>query len=349
MNDDKNRQWILEVRPVGHLTGKEFRWHETAIPKPSDGQVLLRNLWLSFDPTQRGWMARDSYVPMIPLGEVMRASGVAQVIETRHPDFKPGDLVQGFWGWQDYLATDGKLLGGIRKLPPGVAPNAALSLFGITGNTAYFGMTEIGQVKAGETVVVSGAAGATGSIAGQIAKIKGCHVIGTAGGKQKCDWLMRTAGFDGVIDYKSEKIGDRLSELCPKGIDVFFDNVGGEVLNEVLARINLRARIVLCGAISRYNETVLPPGPANYFNLTPKRARMEGFIILDYVPRFAELIQALGRWHREGKLVQKEDVAVGLENAPRTLMRLFTGENFGKQLLKIADPPLAVSTNKPPH
>jgi NADPH-dependent curcumin reductase CurA len=300
--------------------------------------VLVRNLWLSFDPTQRNWMVLDSYVPKIPLGEVMRAFGVGQVIQSRHPDFKPGELVQGGFGWQDYIATDGRGFGGMHKLPSGVPPNLALSLFGITGPTAYFGITDIGQVKAGETVVVSGAAGSTGSVAGQIAKIKGCRVIGTAGGKEKCDWLVEVAGFDGAIDYKSEDIGARLSALCPNGIDVFFDNVGGIVLNEVLARINLKARIVLCGAISRYNDAVPPPGPSNYFNLTPKRARMEGFIILDYGPRFPEAIEALGRWQREGRLVQKEDVAVGLENAPRTLMRLFTGENFGKQLLKIADP-----------
>jgi NADPH-dependent curcumin reductase len=340
MSNSKNRQWILEARPVGHLTGNEFRWNETSIPKPSEGQVLIRNLWLSFDPTQRGWMSRDSYVPMIPLGEVMRAIGIGQVIESRVFEFKPGDFVQGWWGWQDYVATDGRGLGGMNKLPPGVPANMALSLFGITGLTAYFGLTEIGQVKPGETVVVSGAAGSTGSIAGQIAKIKGCRVVGTAGGKEKCDWLTQVAGFDGAIDYKNEDIGSRLSALCPSGIDLFFDNVGGAVLNEVLARINLRARIVLCGAISRYNEAVLPPGPSNYSNLVPKRARMEGFIILDYVPRFREAIDVLGRWHREGKLVQKEDIVVGLENAPRALMRLFTGENFGKQLLKIADPPL---------
>ena len=341
MAEGKNRQWILEARPTGNLTGAEFRWNEAAIPQPADGQVLVRNLWLSFDPTQRGWMSRDSYLPKIPIGEVMRAFGVGQVIESRDRGFRPGELVQGGFGWQDYIATDGGGFGGLRKLPSGAPPNLALSLFGITGPTAYFGITDIGQAKAGETVVVSGAAGSTGSVAGQIAKIKGCRVIGTAGGKEKCDWLVKVAGFDAAIDYKSEDIGARLSALCPNGIDVFFDNVGGTVLNEVLARINLRARIVLCGAISRYNDTVLPPGPSNYFNLTARRGRMEGFIILDYAARFPEAIEALGRWQREGKLVQKEDVAVGLENAPRTLMRLFTGENFGKQLLKIADPPLA--------
>ncbi len=341
MSEGENRQWILHARPAGALTGNEFRWNEAPIPRPAGGQVLVRNLWLSFDPTQRNWMTRDSYVPKIPLGEVMRAFGAGQVIESRHADFKPGDLVQGGFGWQDYVATDGQGFGSLRKLPPGVPPNLALSLFGITGLTAYFGMTDIGRIKSGETVVVSDAAGSTGSVAGQIAKIKGCRVIGTAGGKEKCDWLVNAAHFDAAIDYKSEDIGTRLSALCPNGIDVFFDNVGGVVLNEVLARINLKARIVLCGAISRYNDAAPQPGPANYFNLTSKHARMEGFIILDYAPRFPEAIEALGRWQREGRLVQKEDVAVGLENAPRTLMRLFSGENFGKQLLKIADPPLA--------
>ena len=340
MAAQKNRQWLLQARPSGMLTGAEFRLNEAAIPQPAEGQVLVRNLWLSFDPTQRNWMARDSYVPMVPLGEVMRAMAVGQVIESRNADFKPGDLVQGGFGWQDYAAADGQVFGGLRRLPPGTPPNLALSLFGITGPTAYFGMLDIGKIKAGETVVVSGAAGSTGSVAGQIAKINGCRVIGTAGGKEKCDWLVDVAGFDGAIDYKSEDVGSRLSALCPSGIDVFFDNVGGTVLNEVLARINLHARIVLCGAISRYNDAAPPPGPANYFNLVPRRARMEGFIILDYAPRFGEAIQALGGWRREGKLVQKEDVAEGLENAPRTLMRLFTGENFGKQLLKIADAPI---------
>lgn len=228
----------------------------------------------------------------------------------------------------------------MRKVPAGVAPNTALSLFGITGPTAYFGMTDIGEIKAGETVVVSGAAGSTGSIAGQIGKIMGCRVIGTAGGKAKCDWLVNKAGFDAAIDYKSEDVGARLSALCPKGIDVFFDNVGGPVLDEVLARINIKARIVLCGSISRYNDTSPSPGPANYANLVGRRARMEGFIVLDYAARFPEAIEALARWQREGRLVQQEDVMEGLENAPRALMRLFTGENIGKQLVKIADPPL---------
>jgi NADPH-dependent curcumin reductase CurA len=340
MSNDVNRRWLLQSRPEGLVSESNFRMTEEPIPVPADGQVLVRTLWLSFDPTQRGWMSRDSYLPMVPLGDVMRAAGVGQVVQSRHSGYQPGEFVQGGFGWQDYIATDGQGFLAMRKLPPDVPANLALSLFGITGLTAYFGMIDVGQIKAGETVVVSGAAGSTGSVAGQIGKIKGCRVIGTAGGKEKCDWLVKEAGFDAAIDYKSENIGARLSELCPNGIDVFFDNVGGEVLNEVLARINIKARIVLCGAISRYNETVPPPGPANYFNLTGRRARMEGFIILDYAPRYPEAIEALSGWLRQGRLIQKEDVAHGLENAPKTLARLFTGDNFGKQLLKIAEPPL---------
>lgn len=340
MKDDRNRQWILEARPTGMLTGREFRWNEAPIPKIEDAQMLVRNLWLSFDPTQRSWMSRDTYVPAIALGDVMRAGAVGQVIESRHPDFRPGDLVYGTFGWQDFIATDGRGMTPVRKLPPGVSPNLFLSIFSLNGPTAYFGITDVGQVKAGETVVVSGAAGITGSLAGQIAKIKSARVIGTAGGREKCEWLTREARFDGAIDYKSEDIGPRLSALCPAGIDVFYDNVGGNVLDAVLARINVKARVVLCGGISRYNDSAPALGPSNYLNLIVKRSRMEGFLIFDYLPRLPEAIEALGRWHREGRLVHKEDIALGLENAPSTLMRLFLGQNFGKQLLKIADAPL---------
>jgi NADPH-dependent curcumin reductase CurA len=337
MTESKNRQWILNARPAGKLTGKEFRWREAAIPQLSAGQVLIRTLWLSVDPAQRIWMARDSYKPAVPLGDVMQSFAVGQVLESRLPDFKPGDLVRGDFSWQDYVVTDGKGFGGMQKVPSGTPPNLALSLFGVNGLTAYFGMIEIGKIKADETVVVSGAAGATGSVAGQIAKIKGCRVIGTAGGKDKCDWLINEAHFDAAIDYKSEDVGARLSELCPNGIDVFFDNVGGEVLNEVLARINLNARIVLCGSISKSDAATPQPGPANYSNLVARRARMEGFTGLDYPARVPEAFEALASWQRAGSLVHKEDVAHGLENAPKALLRLFAGENFGKQLVKVAD------------
>jgi NADPH-dependent curcumin reductase len=338
MTEGKNRQWILNARPAGKLTGKEFLWNETPVPRPSDGQVLIRILWLSVDPAQRLWMARDSYKPAVPLGDVMQSFAVGQVIESRHPDFKSGDIVRGDFSWQDYVVTDGKGFGGMQKVASGTPPNLALSLFGVNGLTAYFGMIEIGKIKAGETVVVSSAAGATGSIAGQIAKIiKDCRVIGTAGGGEKCNWLVNEAGFDAAIDYKSEDVGTRLTELCPNGIDVFFDNVGGEVLNEVLARINVNARIVLCGSISKSDAATPQPGPANYSNLVARRARMEGFTGLDYPARVPEAFEALGRWLRDGRLVHREDVAVGLENAPKALLRLFAGENFGKQLVKVAD------------
>jgi len=337
MTKGKNRQWILNARPAGKLTGEEFLWNEAPIPRPSDGQVLIRTLWLSVDPAQRIWIARDSYKPAIPLGDVMQSFAVGQVIDSRHPDFRPGDLVRGDFSWQDYLVTDGKGFGGMQKIAPGTPPNLALSLCGVNGLTSYFGMIEIGKIKAGETVVVSGAAGATGSVAGQIAKINGCRVIGIAGGKDKCAWLINEAHFDAAIDYKSEGVGARLSELCPNGIDVFFDNVGGEVLNEVLARINLNARIVLCGSISKSDAATPQPGPANYSNLVARRARMQGFTGLDYPTRVPEAFEALSRWRRDGSLVHKEDVAYGLENAPKALLRLFAGENFGKQLVKVAD------------
>jgi NADPH-dependent curcumin reductase CurA len=338
MTEGKNRQWILKTRPTGKLTGKEFLWNEAPVPRPSDGQILIRTLWLSIDPTQRIWMMRESYKPAVPLGDVMQSFAVGQVVESRLPDFKLGDLVRGEFGWQDYAVTDGKSFGGMQKIPLGIPPNLALGLFGLNGLTAYFGITEVGKIKAGETVVVSGAAGATGSVAGQIAKLKGCRVVGTAGGKEKCDWLVEEAHFDAAIDYKNEDVGTRLSELCPNGIDVFFDNVGGEVLNEVLARINLHARVVLCGSISKSDAATPQPGPANYSNLVARRARMEGFTGFDYPARVPEAFEALGRWQREGSLAHKEDVAYGLENAPNALLRLFSGENFGKQLVKVADP-----------
>jgi NADPH-dependent curcumin reductase CurA len=215
MTESKNHQWMLNSRPAGKLTGEEFHWNEAPVPEPSDGQMLIRTQWLSIDPAQRIWMARDSYKPAVSLGEVMQSLAVGQVLESRRPEFKPGDIVRGSFSWQDYVVTDGKGFGGMQKVPPGTPPHLALSLFGINGLTAYFGMIEIGKIKSGETVVVSGAAGATGSVAGQIAKINGCHVIGTAGGRDKCDWLVNEAHFDAAIDYKSEDVGARLSELCP--------------------------------------------------------------------------------------------------------------------------------------
>jgi NADPH-dependent curcumin reductase CurA len=333
-----NRQWLLKERPTGRVDESCFEWTESALPSPEDGQFLVRNLCLSFDPTQRPWLTMDSYVPMIPLGEVMRAISVGEVVESRHPDFAKGDLVQGAFGWQDYAVTDGGGFFAANKLPPGTPPELALSILGVTGITAYFGVLDVGQPKAGETFVVSGAAGATGSVAGMIAKERGCRVVGIAGGPMKCDWLTKEAGFDAAIDYKSEDVGERLTALCPDGIDIYFDNVGGQILNEVLARIASRARIVLCGAISQYELEDWGPGPSNYFNLVFRHGHMEGFLALDYADRFPEAIGQLAGWLEAGKVKNQVDLAEGLENAPATLQRLFSGANFGKQLLRVAEP-----------
>ena len=288
-------------------------------------------------------MSKETYIPMIPLGEVMRGLAVGQVVQSRKPDYETGELVLGLFGWQDYIATNGGGIVGMRRIPAGLPPTMALGLFGLTGITAYFGVNDISQCKAGETFVVSAAAGAVGSVAGQIAKIKGCRVIGIAGGKAKCDWVVGEAGFDGAIDYHSEDVGKRLTQLCPNGIDVYFDNVGGPILDEVLKRINLHARVVLCGAISQYNSEV-PYGLKNTSNLVVRRGRMEGFLVTDYEERYLEAIQALFEWFQGGRLKQKEDIVLGLENAPEAFTRLFTGENFGKQLLKIADPAETISS-----
>jgi NADPH-dependent curcumin reductase CurA len=334
MTERTNRQWLLARRPDGMVKESDFELREVPVPAPGPGDVLVRNLYVSFDPAMRGWLDdRPSYIPPVAIGAVMRASGVGQVVESHHRDFRPGDLVQGLLGWQEYALVGGGALP-VSKIPPDVPPTWPLGVLGLTGLTAYFGLLDVGKPKPGETVVVSGAAGATGSIAAQIAKIKGCRVIGIAGGPAKCRWL------DAAIDYKTEDVGARLSALCPKGIDVYFDNVGGAILDHCLARLARGARVVLCGGISIYNEKEPPPGPRNYMNLVIQRARMEGFIVIDYAPRFAGAVQELAGWVRGGRIRHQEDVQVGLENAPRTFLRLFRGENVGKQLLKIADPPL---------
>jgi NADPH-dependent curcumin reductase CurA len=335
-----NRQWRLARRPRGMVEEGDFRWAEEAVPSVGEGQFLVRNLFLSVDPTQRGWMSRDTYLPAIAMGEVVRSLGVGQVVGSRHEAFRPGDLVSGHVGWQDYILTDGGGPLPLVKLPSGVDIPLAMSVLGLTGITAYFGLLDVGRPRAGETVVVSGAAGATGSVAGQIAKIQGCRVVGIAGGPEKCAWLTDTAGFDAAVDYKAERVARRLGELCPDGIDIFFDNVGGDVLDAALANLAMRGRVVICGAISGYNEKTPPPGPSNYLSLLVRRGRMEGFIVLDYMDRAGEAVAALSRWVEEGKIQHQEDIQEGLENAPQTLLRLFEGKNRGKQLLKIADPPL---------
>ncbi len=331
----KNRQWLLARRPQGAIEDDDFQFVEADAPTPGEGEVLVRVLMLSCDPTQRGWIARDTYLPAVKIGEVVRSYGAGRIEASNSPDFKVGDIVSGLVGWQDYVAMNPK--GQLSKLAPGAPLELAMSVLGMTGRTAYFGLIDVGRPAAGETVVVSGAAGATGSVVGQIAKIKDCRAIGVAGGPEKCHWLTEELGFDAAIDYKSESLKARLKELCPDGIDIFFDNVGGDILDAALARLALRGRVVLCGGIANYNACEPPPGPKNYLNLVSRRGRMEGFLVSDYAKRYAEAVAALADWVKEGKIKHRVDVQHGLENAPAALRRLFEGRNEGKQLLRVAE------------
>ncbi len=329
---ETNRQWLLRSRPKGMLKESDLELHEAQVPTPAEGQLLVRNRWLAFEPAMRGWIDdKPSYMPPVPIGDVMRGMAVGEVIESKLEGYASGDLVTGMTGWQEWAIGDG----GLRKLPAGTDPRFALSVLGITGITAYFGLLEIGKPKRGDTVVVSGAAGATGSVVGQIAKRLGCRVVGIAGGREKCAWLTDKAHFDAAIDYKSDSVGARLDALCPDGIDVYFDNVGGPILDEVLARIARDARLVICGAISAYNAEQVPPGPRNYFRIVAQRARMEGFIVIDFLSRAGEAIQELTDWVADGSIAWEADVQRGFENAPTTLLRLYAGANFGKQLLEL--------------
>jgi hypothetical protein len=330
-----NRRIVLKNRPKGPVTRDNFETKAVPVGPLANGQVLVRNLYLSIDPTIRGWIERDTYLPAVEVGGVVRCAGAGVVVESKSAKFSPGDRIFSLVGWQEYATLDDKDIPG--AIPQGIALTDALSIFGVTGMTAYFGLTELGAPKPGETVVVSGAAGATGSIVGQLAKAKGCRAIGIAGSAAKCAWLTDELGFDAAINYKTEDVGARLTATCPRGIDVFFDNVGGQILNEALARIALRARVVLCGAISQYEKMDEMFGPPNYVNLISRRGRMEGFIILDYQSRFMEGAMALGGLLAEGKLKHKTTVVDGLDNAPDALRRLFTGDHDGKLLVKIAD------------
>jgi hypothetical protein len=332
-----NRQWLLATRPTGLVGPQNFKYVETPIPEPQSGEVLVKNKFLSFDPTQRGWMVdKPGYLPPVKIGDPMRAGSVGEVIKSEHADFSVGELVQTTGCWQDYVVmAPGQGPMGLSKLPPGVSPEMMLSVLGITGLTAYFGLLDIGKPQPGETVLVSGAAGATGSVVGQIAKLKGCRVVGIAGGPEKCAWLKAEGGFDEVIDYKNEDVSTQIAHHCPDKWDVFFDNVGGAILENALDHLNLRSRVVLCGGISGYNATEPVPGPSNLMNLVTHRSRMEGFIILDYLPRAGEAIHEIMDWVASGKLKYQIDLQAGFDNIPSTLQRLYTGQNKGKQLLKI--------------
>ncbi|MBU6371269.1 MAG: NADP-dependent oxidoreductase [Alphaproteobacteria bacterium] len=331
----KNRQWLIAARPLGRaLKDDDFTFVEGEARQPGDGEVLIRALYLGFDPAQKGWMENiGGYVAPTEIGDVMRGSGIGEVVASRHPDFKAGDKVSGMLCWQDYATIAGRDL---VKLEDDELLTANLGALGTTGMTAYFGFLKHGRPQPGDTVIVSGAAGATGSMVGQIAKIMGCRVIGIAGGAEKCRWLVDELGFDAAIDYKAEKkLRSRIHEMAPRGVDVIYDNVGGAILNDMLGAMAMHARVVICGGISRYETGQLPAGPENYFNLIFMRGTMEGFIVLDYMGEYPKARARMRQWIREGKIHFKEDVQSGLENAPRTLMRLFQGQNFGKQILKV--------------
>ena len=332
-----NRQWLLKARPDAGITPEHFDRVETPVPSPAEGEILVRNLYLSFEPAQRGWLNDvPSYVPPVQIGEVMRCAAVGEVIESRNPDYRVGEYVTGTFGWQDYVATRGEGMFPIAKVGDIRPITYTLHIFGVTGMTAYFGMIDIGNPQAGETVVVSGAAGATGSVAGQLAKLRGARVIGIAGGPEKCRWLTEQANFDEAIDYKNDDVAACLKRLCANEVDLFFDNVGGPILDDVLTNLSIGARVVLCGGISSgYTAHSLPPGPANYMQLVIRRSTMQGFLVLDYLDRFPAAITNMQGWVDQGLIHVEEDVVEGLEHAPDTLAGLFAGRNFGKQLLKL--------------
>ena len=334
MTQPLNHQWRLVSRPAGSLQPSDFQWAVSPLPDLSEGELLIRVLHLSLDPTNRMWAAADTYLPAVPLGEVMRGVAIGVVHQSRHPGFPEGAHVQGLLGWQEYALSNGA---GLTLLPeiPGLPLTAHFGLLGHIGMTAYFGLLDIGRPVAGETLVVSAAAGAVGSLVGQIGKIKGCHVVGIAGSDDKCQWITQELGFDAAINYKTEDVPARLRAHCPSGIDIDFENVGGSILEAILAQINLRARIVLCGLIAGYNATSPQPGPANFANVLVRRARIEGFIVLDYAPRAMEAIQDLVTWHQQGRLQYRIDEVHGLDQAPNALSRLFTGGNTGKLLVTL--------------
>lgn len=334
----ENRQWILRRRPTGPLTEDIFELKTSEAPAPGEGEALVRTLCLSLDPANRVWIVGPSYRPAVELGAVMDGFAVGQVVESNDPTLSPGELVSGDLGWQDYAVRPAATL---RKLPSqlDVPISWFLGVLGITGLTAYFGLLDIGRPKPGETVLVSGAAGATGSVVAQIAKMSDCKVVGIAGGPEKCAFLRDELGLDGAIDYRAGNVSEGLKEHCREGVDVYFDNVGGEILGAALLAMRLNGRIVCCGSISSYDTGKIPPSPLGIPSLLiGKRLEMKGFIVLDYAPRFGEAIEAIAGFIQKGKLKVREDRVDGLENAPRGLMGLLAGENIGKRYVQIAAP-----------
>ncbi len=333
-----NRQVILRQRPTGVPRLEDFALAEGEIGKPSDGEVLLKNLYLSLDPAIRGWMSdAKSYLPPIALGAPVRSGTLSQVVESRAGDWSAGDLVQAIAAWEEYSVVPAQSV--FSRVAPleSIELPSMLSVLGGNGLTAYFGLLEVGKPRAGETVLVAAAAGGVGSIVGQLAKIHGCRSVGLTGSDEKCRFIVDEFGYDAAINYKRSDLRQAIKAECPDGVDVFFDSVGGEVLDTVLTRINLGARIVICGAISQINEETPVPGPSNYLQLLTKRARMEGFVTLDYAPRYDEARQHIARWIREGKIHYRDEIVEGLEKAPAHLLRLFTGDHRGKLMVKLAN------------
>ena len=349
-----NHQVRLAARPVGLPTPADWHFTDEPVAEPADGGVLVQVQALSLDPAMRGWMNEGkSYIAPVAIGEVMRAGGVGTVIASRHPGFAVGDAVSGSPGVQQYwpVSADAIQRGALSRIDLALgSPTQWLNVLGMPGMTGYFGLLDVGQPQPGETVVVSGAAGAVGQTVGQLARIRGCRVVGIAGGAAKCDWVVKALGFDACIDYKVpapavgsatnarwDAVREGLKQHCPQGVDIYFDNVGGEILDTVLARIKRKARIIICGAISQYNNTTPVAGPKNYLSLLVNRARMEGIVVFDYTDRFPQAIAELAGYLKDGRMQSKEDVVEGgVADFPTTLNKLFSGENFGKLVLKLA-------------
>jgi NADPH-dependent curcumin reductase CurA len=332
-----NRQWRLASRPNGLPVATDWEYRTEPAPEPGDGEMLVRIEYISLDPAMRGWMAdRRSYIPPVALGDVMRAGGAGRVVSSRNPRYQVGDHVVGTFGVQDYAISDGS---GVMRADVARTPlTKYLSVLGMPGMTAYFGLLDIGALQSGDTVVVSAAAGAVGQVVGQIAKIKGCRVIGIAGGPEKCRLIVEDLGFDTAIDYKNDDVPAKLREECPDRVNVYFDNVGGDILDAVLGRLARHARIVICGSISQYNnEGGVTRGPANYMALLVDRARMEGFLVFDFAARYQEAGAEMAGWMAEGRLRSVEDVVDGMEHFPDVLLKLYRGENFGKLILGVGD------------
>jgi NADPH-dependent curcumin reductase CurA len=331
-----NRQFRLAARPVGLPKRSDWSLTEEPVAELGDGEFLVEILYISLDPAMRGWMNEvRSYIAPVGIGEVMRAGAAGRVVASKHPGFAVGDHVYGGFGVQEYAISNGDE---VTKIDPSLAPLPVyLGALGMPGMTAYFGLIEIGKPKSGETVVVSGAAGAVGMVVGQIARILGCRVVGIAGGAEKCRYLVEELGFDAAVDYKSQDVRKALRQHCPKGIDVYFDNVGGDILDAALANLARHARIVICGAVSQYNNTTAIKGPSNYLSLLVNRASMTGMVVFDYADRYPEAFKAMAGWRAAGELKSREDIVTGFEKFPETLLKLFAGENLGKLVLQVRE------------